>query len=156
MAILYEDERLKAKQQKPLTGASKDDTNKPPVYQGFLAKFPRAIKAVSYVSVVGSHKYNAPIDSKEFLNVPDAENRYKDAMARHILDEVLEGRTNGQDAQVLHAAQRCWDSMAALEAMLMQAEEAGHNLNLLARPVFDAIDTEAAQAAWQQKHFADE
>src|SRR3990167_11502919 len=98
-------------------GARKLDAGKPPVYQGVLARFPLALHAIAWVSVFGAKKYDAPIASRAFTEVPNGESRYKDALVRHLLDDV-QGVVNHQDGGVLHMAQAAWDAMAALETYL--------------------------------------
>lgn len=111
----------------------KSTEGKAPVYQGFLALFPRAIAAVARVSVYGAEKHRVPLSAVDFTNRPDAELNYLDAEVRHMLDEVIQGRYNGSDGGQLHAAQRAWDAMASLESMLRDHEDSGA-VNLRGRP----------------------
>ncbi len=93
------------------------------VYAGFLARFPRALKAVARVSEYGAKKYSQDImDTSSFLDLENGEVKYKDALVRHLLDEVMEGRTNASDGDVLHMAQIAWCAMAGLEIVLRNDE----------------------------------
>lgn len=89
---------------------AKMDAGKAPVMQGVIQYFPRALKAVSMVSLVGAKKYAW----KGWEAVPDGINRYSDALGRHLLAEEIEGPIDA-DTQQLHAAQVAWNALARLE-----------------------------------------
>ena len=99
---------------------SKLDKGKAPVMQGVLQYFPRALKAIAEISEVGANKYSW----KGWESVDDGENRYGNAMARHILAEDIEGPfDNGPGGTgKLHAAQSAWNALARLELMLRRIE----------------------------------
>jgi hypothetical protein len=99
---------------------AKLDEGKAPILQGVLQYFPRALSAVSWVSLVGSKKYAW----KGWEQVPDGINRYGDALGRHILAETTEGPVDN-DTQCLHAAQVAWNALARLELMLRDEESNG-------------------------------
>lgn len=92
----------------------KYDGGKAPVYQGLFKYFPRALKAVANVSGYGFTKYKS---WGGWVNVPDGENRYGDAVGRHTLDEQVDGLYDAE-SDLLHAAQRAWNALAVLELML--------------------------------------
>lgn len=94
---------------------SKLDAGKAPVMRGVLQYFPRALKAISVVSLVGANKYSW----KGWESVDDGIERYGDAMARHILDEEIDGDFDS-DTGLLHAAQQAWNALAKLELMLRE------------------------------------
>lgn len=98
-------------------GAVKFDGGKAPIYQGFLARFPRAIKAVANVSAYGFSKYGT-FDGWE--KVPNAIKRYTDAKARHATLQEIEGPYDVTDSGLAHAAQEAWGAMARLELLLQQ------------------------------------
>lgn len=102
---------------------SKLDAGKPAVFRGLLDYFPRACTAVADVSTRGAQKYTW----KGWENVPDGENRYLDAMARHIVKEAVEGLYDvgegGLGAEVLHRSQVAWNALAALELTLRRLEK---------------------------------
>lgn len=93
---------------------SKLDAGKSPVYQGLLDYFPRACKAVADVSARGAAKYAW----KGWETVPDGQNRYRNALGRHIVDEAIQGDYDPDG--FLHAAQIAWNAMAALELKLKE------------------------------------
>lgn len=102
---------------------SKLDAGKAPIWQGLLAYFPRALTKVSEVSAYGANKYAW----KGWQSVPDGQNRYANALGRHLVKEAIEGPWD-QDikndpnfpGEVLHAAQVAWNALARLELMLQQ------------------------------------
>jgi hypothetical protein len=98
-------------------GAVKFDGGKAPIYQGFLARFPRAIKAVANVSAYGFAKYGT-FDGWE--KVPNAIKRYTDAKARHATLQEIEGPYDIHDSGLAHAAQEAWGAFARLELLLQQ------------------------------------
>lgn len=101
------------------TPGAKMDAGKAPVMQGVVQYFPRALKAVSFVSLVGAKKYAW----KGWESVPDGINRYSDALGRHLLAETIEGPIDA-DTQQLHAAQVAWNALARLELMIREQEAA--------------------------------
>lgn len=102
----------------PHTPGAKMDSGKAPVMQGVLQYFPRALKAVSFVSLVGAKKYAW----KGWESVPDGINRYSDALGRHLLAETIDGPIDS-DTQQLHSAQVAWNALARLELMLRESED---------------------------------
>ena len=100
------------------TLGAKLDAGKAPVMQGVIQYFPRALKAVSMVSLAGSKKYAW----KGWEKVPDGINRYGDALARHLLAEIIEGNID-KDTGELHATEVAWNSLARLELILRDAEQ---------------------------------
>lgn len=98
---------------------AKMDSGKAPIMQGVLQYFPRALNAVSMVSLVGAKKYAW----KGWESVADGVNRYGDALGRHILAENIEGPVDA-DTQQLHAAQQAWNALARLELILRESEKA--------------------------------
>lgn len=109
----------------------KDDADKMPVYRGVLMRFPRAIKAVAWVSALGATKYEVPVENTSCLDVPDGFLRYSDAVIRHMLDEAIDGPVNierggalpADGVAVKHAAQAAWDALCRLEIMLVKEED---------------------------------
>jgi hypothetical protein len=91
---------------------SKLDAGKVPIYRGAISYFPRALRAVAIVSQTGAEKYTW----KGWESVEDGENRYTDAMGRHIIDEEIEGLYSKDN--LLHKAQRAWNDLASLELFL--------------------------------------
>ncbi len=102
----------------PHTPGAKMDAGKAPITQGVLQYFPRALVAVSNVSLFGANKYAW----KGWEKVPDGINRYSDALGRHLLAEVIDGPID-DETQLLHASQVAWNALARLELMLREPKE---------------------------------
>ena len=79
-----------------------------------LHGMPRALLAVCAVADYGAAKYSP----NGWMQVPDGERRYTDAMFRHALAEGI-GPVD-QDSGLLHAAQVAWNALARLELMLRE------------------------------------
>ncbi len=101
----------------PNEAGSKLDAGKSPVMRGAVQYFPRALSAVSDVSLFGATKYTW----RGWESVPDGVNRYSDALGRHLVGESIDGPTDPQTG-LLHAAQVAWNALARLELMLREAE----------------------------------
>lgn len=89
------------------------DGGKSPVLRGMFHYFPRACSAVGTVSEAGAKKYTW----KGWETVANGEDRYGDALARHILYEAIEGDYDGE-TDLLHAAHAAWNALARLELIL--------------------------------------
>ena len=91
---------------------AKLDSGKPE-YTMALRSFPRALAQVNAIGVFGAKKYS--LDG--WKTVPDGEQRYTEAMLRHIIaefgDEVRDPATG-----LFHAAQTAWNALARLELQL--------------------------------------
>lgn len=95
----------------------KDDSSKAPLQQGAIDYFPRALKAVANISRFGKEKYKVEYSDQNWRRVEGAEGRYKDARARHIADEAIDG-LYAEDSELLHAAHAAWNSLAYLDLLL--------------------------------------
>lgn len=95
---------------------------KPPVYQGLLAYFPKALAEVARVSAYGSAKHQFPYTDRGFMAPKYPIEGYADAAARHLLDRASEGEINAADGGVYHLAQVAWDALAALEKVLTEEQ----------------------------------
>lgn len=84
------------------------------ILAGCLLDIPRALMAVAGVFTYGAKKYTRG----GWAAVPNGIERYTDAMMRHLLatDEVDE------ESGLLHAAQRAWNDLVALELLLREKE----------------------------------
>lgn len=91
--------------------AQKKDVGKAPIWQGFLAYFPRAVFAVAMVSEYGYRKYGS---WGGWALVPSGLERYMDADARHWLKLPIEGSYDAESG-LAHLAQKAWNAMAELE-----------------------------------------
>ena len=99
----------------------KQNMGKAPVYQGVLMYFPRALKAIAFVSKYGKEKYKVDWTTQGWRDVSQGD--LKDAEVRHILDEVIEGPINYGDGHLLHAAQAAWEALAVLELECVKREQ---------------------------------
>lgn len=101
-----------------LAEATNAKYTKVPLFRGCLQMFPRALKAVAEVSRFGAQKHEKMLGVNTYLTVPDADTVYRDAEARHLVAEQLEGPYNEEDAMMLHKAQKAWNALADLEVYL--------------------------------------
>lgn len=90
----------------------KHDKGKPRP-QLVLGTMAQAVQAVIEVAEHGARKYSPD----NWLKVPNALDRYTDAMLRHLLAD-LEGEERDKDSGLLHAAHAAWGALARLELML--------------------------------------
>lgn len=81
-----------------------------------LIDFGRALVAVSEVGTYGAAKYTRG----GWQHVPDGQNRYTDALLRHLLGEQVEVRD--PETELLHAAHVAWNALARLELLLRERE----------------------------------
>lgn len=100
-------------------GTFKLDGEKPPVYRGFIAYFPRAIEAVAGVSAFGQRKYGT---WGGWRGVDDGDGRYSDAEVRHLLGRA-KGEVLADDSRLTHLAHKAWNAMAVLELFLEEQEK---------------------------------
>lgn len=98
-----------------LKGAKKYDVGKAPVMQGVMERFPRALQQIALVAEYGRRKYGT-FDGWEHL--PDAFERYNNALGRHTLLRKTEGEYDVHDSGLPHLAQRAWNALATLELAL--------------------------------------
>lgn len=92
----------------------KNDQGKPFVTK-FLRQFPDAIKYVSKVSEYGHKKYGKEEDEEMWDNwkhVPNAKERYEQAMGRHILDTI------DKESGFKSIAMVAWNALARLQLEL--------------------------------------
>ena len=96
--------------------------NKPPVYQGVLARFPRALLEVAKVSEYGCRKHEVAAGDMSYLDIPDAQAVFDNALARHQ-NSLAQGHViNPKDGGLLHRAQLLWNALAGLETFLRDRE----------------------------------
>lgn len=108
--------------ERALAAATQAKYEKVPVTRGVIARFPRALREIAKVSVVGTKKHQVPLDDMSFVDIPDAYNVYTDAVGRHLTGEYIDGPINDEDGGLLHAAQLAWDALARLEVLLVEME----------------------------------
>lgn len=78
-----------------------------------LMDFAPALIEVGKVGTFGANKYTP----HGWKSVPDGEERYTDAMVRHLTAEWI-GEDIDRDSQMLHAAQVAWNALARLTFIL--------------------------------------
>jgi len=91
---------------------SKLDANKPRLGL-VLGDFGNALLAVGEVGTFGADKYT----DHGWLSVENGEERYADALYRHLAKEGL-GETVDEDSELLHSAHAAWNALAKLELQL--------------------------------------
>lgn len=98
----------------PNEPGAKLDEGKSALWQGLLDYFPLACKAIADVSSRGAVKYAW----KGWESVPNGITRYRNAQARHIVDESIDGKYDPDGFR--HLAQNAWNALAALELTLRE------------------------------------
>ena len=73
----------------------------------------RALMRVGDIGTYGAVKYTRD----GWMDVPDGQRRYTDAMFRHLLKEGA-GERDDPDTGIHHAAHAAWNALARLELML--------------------------------------
>ena len=96
---------------------AKVDAGKPRVHLIYDA-MPRALWQIAAVGTFGAEKYT----DHGWQEVPDAINRYRDAMYRHQIKRAA-GELFDQDSGLLHAAHEAWNALAILELTVRQINE---------------------------------
>ena len=96
-------EALAAKEEK--VAGMKFDAGKP-MAGLMVSDFANALLAVSEVTTFGANK--------SWMTVPNARDRYNDALHRHLLMAAA-GEKQDQESKLLHAAHVAWNALALLE-----------------------------------------
>ena len=81
-----------------------------------LGDFALALEHVGRVGTFGARKYS----DHGWLTVPNGQERYTDAMYRHLMREAS-GEDIDFDTSLLHAAHAAWNALARLELALRAA-----------------------------------
>ncbi len=82
-----------------------------------LCGFARALQEVGAVGTYGANKYT----DNGWIEVPDGERRYTDAMLRHLMREAT-GEVHDPDTGLHHAAHAAWNALARLDIALRRTE----------------------------------
>jgi hypothetical protein len=82
-----------------------------------MGGFSRALIEVGKVGTFGARKYT----DNGWVDVPDGEARYTDAMLRHLLAD-LGGESVDEESGLLHAAHAAWNALAVLDLKLRELE----------------------------------
>lgn len=80
--------------------------------------FARALQEVGKVGTYGANKYS----DNGWMEVPNGEARYTDAMLRHLMKEA-EGEEIDPESDLRHAAQVAWNALARLELKLRRKDD---------------------------------
>ncbi len=110
----------------------KHDTGKPLagiLYEGF----PNALLEVAKVGTFGAKKYSRG----NWLHVDGGILRYTDALHRHQLLEQC-GELVDEESQLLHAAHAAWNSLARLELLIREKNNA---IRQQASPIQETVGT---------------
>lgn len=83
-----------------------------------LHGFARALTEVGKVGTYGADKYSA----HGWVSVPNGQDRYTDAMYRHLLREAC-GEAVDPETQLSHAAHAAWNALARLDLLMREAEQ---------------------------------
>jgi hypothetical protein len=102
--------------------AARNKAGKPPVFNGLINYFPRALSEVAKVSAYGAKKHSFDLADLGFLDPRYPIEGMTDAMARHIVALATEGEVNIKDGDVYHRAQVAWNALASLEKILLKEE----------------------------------
>lgn len=95
----------------------KVDSGKPRV-DFVVMQMPRALLAVSKVSMHGAKKYGSPNTWQGSREI----SRYEGALLRHLLQEGL-GEEIDPESGIPHAAAVAWNALVRLELILRRQEE---------------------------------
>ena len=85
-----------------------------------LGGFARALQEVGRVGTSGAKIYG----DNNWIELTDGEERYYDAMFRHVLKEAA-GQKLDVDSGMYHAAHIAWNALARLDLMLRRKEQEG-------------------------------
>jgi hypothetical protein len=82
-----------------------------------MGGFARALVEVAKVGTFGAAKYT----DNGWRSVPNGQQRYTDALYRHLLEEA-QGLECDAGSNLLHAAHTAWNALARLELILLDME----------------------------------
>lgn len=83
-----------------------------------LLAFSRALQEVGKVGTYGANKYT----DNGWIEVPQGEQRYTDALLRHLMKEAT-GEPLDPDTNLSHAAHAAWNALARLDLMIRNQEK---------------------------------
>lgn len=84
-----------------------------------LGGFARALLEVGKVGTFGAQKYT----DNGWMEVPNGEQRYTDALLRHLLAE-RKGEWSDAESGLMHAAHAAWCALARLDLQIRAMENA--------------------------------
>lgn len=80
--------------------------------------FSKALTEVGKVGTFGAEKYTP----NGWVSVPNAQERYTDAMYRHLMSEQS-GELWDKESNLFHAAHAAWNALARLELLLRETDK---------------------------------
>jgi hypothetical protein len=83
-----------------------------------LLDFANALEEVGHVGTLGAQKYT----DHGWQYVPYGQERYTDAMLRHLLAEGR-GEVHDPQTKLLHAAHAAWNALARLDLMIREQNQ---------------------------------
>jgi len=83
-----------------------------------LLSFSRSLQEVGKVGTYGANKYS----DGGWISVPNGQQRYTDAMLRHLMREA-DGEMLDPDTKLHHAAHTAWNALARLDLMLRERDK---------------------------------
>lgn len=86
----------------------------------FLAGMPNAVMEIGKVMTWALE--GKGYKEGDFLHVPDAATKYRGAMYRHDLKELM-GQETDDESGLLHAVHTAWNAMARLEVILREKKQ---------------------------------
>jgi hypothetical protein len=75
--------------------------------------FADALKAVAAITAYGADKYT----EHGWLHVPNAQDRYSDALYRHLIEHAR-GELHDKESGHLHLAHAAWNALAVLQLLI--------------------------------------
>lgn len=98
--------------------------------------FPRALEAVVAIATFGATKYQR----NSWITVPNAMERYSDAMVRHQL-AIGRGKQYDFESGLLHYAHFAWNVLATLELLLRTGTQIKFQHPFPTQPIPSQVDT---------------
>lgn len=98
--------------------------------------FPRALEAVVAIATFGANKYQR----NSWITVPNAMERYSDAMVRHQL-AMGRGEQYDFESGLLHYAHFAWNVLATLEILLRTGTQVKLPPAFPTQPIPSQVDT---------------
>lgn len=88
-------------------------TDKPILYRGCIAMFPRALTEIAGLTALGNAKHDGP---PGLGRKPVGVEGYRESLTRHLVQGAI--HPLNEDDNVLHLAQVAWNALATLELTL--------------------------------------
>lgn len=146
--LAYAREKLMKPIDKPgpveyVAGAVKYDSGKAPVMRGCFRYFHRALEAVANVSAYGFSKYKG---WGGWRKVDNAEERYQDALVRHMLSVAGGLRSTDPETNLYHLAHVAWNALALLDMVIAADDGRQRQFTPYIEPAHDPKDQSLSAA----------